>query len=59
MGALYCTIGVRVVAADAYVVEMIALREIFHRFEESWTIVSNNLTERSPPAEDILIDPVS
>jgi hypothetical protein len=59
MGALYRTIGVRVVAADAYVVEMIALREIVHRFEESWAIVSNNLAERSPPTEDVLIDPVS
>jgi hypothetical protein len=59
MRALYSTIGARVVAADAYVVEMIALREIFHHFEESWTIVSNNLTERSPPTEDILVDPVS
>jgi hypothetical protein len=59
MGVLYRTIGARVVATDAYVVEMIAPREIFHRFEESWTIVSNNLTERSPPTEDILVDPVS
>jgi hypothetical protein len=59
MGVLYRTIGVRVVAADVYVVEVIVLREIFHRFEESWTVVSNNLTERSPPTEDVLIDPVS
>jgi hypothetical protein len=59
MRALYSTIGARVVAADAYVIEMIALRQVFHRLEEGWTIVSNNLTERSPPAEDILIDPVS
>jgi hypothetical protein len=59
MRALYCTIGARVVAADPYVVEMISLRQVFHRFEECWTIVSNNLTERSPPTEDILIDPVS
>jgi hypothetical protein len=53
MRALYSTIGVRVVAADAYVVEVIALREIFHCFEEGWTIVSNNLAERSPPTEDV------
>jgi hypothetical protein len=59
MGVLYRTIGVRVVAADAYVIEMIVLRQVFHRFEEGWTIVSNNLVERSPPTEDILIDPVS
>jgi hypothetical protein len=59
MGALYHTIGVRVVAADTYVVEMIVLRQIFHRFEESWAVVSNNLAERSPPTEDVLIDPVS
>jgi hypothetical protein len=59
VGALYSTIGVIVVAADAYVVEMVALRQIFHCFEEGWTIVSNNLMERSPPAEDILIDPIS
>jgi hypothetical protein len=59
MGVLYCTIGVRVVATDLYVIEMIALQEVFHCFEESWAIVSNNLTERSPPAKDILIDPVS
>jgi hypothetical protein len=58
MRALYHTIGARVVAADAYVVEVIALRQVLHRFEECWTIVSNNLVERSPPAEDILIDPV-
>jgi hypothetical protein len=56
VGALYCTIGARVVAADPYVVEMISLRQVF---EEGWTIVSNNLMERSPLAEDILIDPVS
>jgi hypothetical protein len=59
MRALYRTIGARVVAADAYVVEVIALRQVLHRFEERWTIVSNNLAERSPPAEDVLIDPVS
>jgi hypothetical protein len=59
MGALYCTIGTRVLATDPYVIEMIALREIFHCFEESWPIVSNNLTGGSPPAKDILIDPVS
>jgi hypothetical protein len=59
MRVLYSTIGVRVVAADAYVVEMVALRQVFHRFEEGWTVVSNNLMERSPLAEDILIDPVS
>jgi hypothetical protein len=59
MGALYHTVGTRVVAADAYVVEMIALREIFHCFEEGWIVVSNNLTERSPLAKDILVDPVS
>jgi hypothetical protein len=59
VGVLYRTIGARVVAADAYVVEMISLGQIFHRFEESWTVVSNNLTERSPPTEDVLIDPVS
>jgi hypothetical protein len=59
MGALYRTIGTRVVAADPYVIEMIALRQVFHRFEEGWTVVSNNLAERSPPAEDILVDPVS
>jgi hypothetical protein len=59
MGALYSTIGVRVVAADVYVVEIISFQEVFHCLEESWTIVSNNLTERSPLAEDILIDPVS
>jgi hypothetical protein len=59
MGALYCTIGARVVATDAYVIEMVALQEIVHRFEESWAIVSNNLAERSPPTEDVLIDPVS
>jgi hypothetical protein len=59
MGALYRTVGVRVVAADAYVVEMIALRQVFHCLEEGWTVVSNNLVERSPPAKDILIDPVS
>jgi hypothetical protein len=59
MGALYWTIGARVVAADPYVIEMIALQQVFHRFEESWTIVSNNLMERSPPAKDILVDPVS
>jgi hypothetical protein len=59
MRALYSTIGTRVVAADAYVVEVIALREIFHHFEEGWTVVSNNLAERSTPTEDVLIDPVS
>jgi hypothetical protein len=59
MRALYRTNGMRVVAADVYVVEMVVLREVVHRFEESWTIVSNNLMERSPPAKDILIDPVS
>jgi hypothetical protein len=59
MGVLYRTIGTRVVATDPYVIEMVALREVFHCFEESWTIVSNNLMERSPPAKDILIDPVS
>jgi hypothetical protein len=59
MGVLYRTIGARVVSADPYVIEMIALREVFHRFEESWTIVSNNLAERSPLAKDILVDPVS
>jgi hypothetical protein len=59
MRALYSTIGARVVAADAYVVEVIALREIFYRFEEGWAVVSNNLAERSPPIEDVLIDPVS
>jgi hypothetical protein len=59
MGALYRTVGVRVVAADAYVIEMIVLRQVFHCFEEGWTVVSNNLMERSPLAEDILIDPVS
>jgi hypothetical protein len=52
MRVLYSTIGARVVAADVYVVEVIALREIFHRFEEGWTVVSNNLVERSPPTED-------
>jgi hypothetical protein len=57
MGALYSTIGARVVAADPYVIEMIVLQQIFHCFEEGWTIVSNNLVERSPPAKDILIDP--
>jgi hypothetical protein len=57
--ALYRTIGARVVAADAYVIEVISLRQVFHCFEEGWTIVSNNLTERSPPTEDVLIDPVS
>jgi hypothetical protein len=59
MRALYHTIGVRVVAADVYVVEMIALQQVFHRFKEGWAVVSNNLTERSPPTKDILIDPVS
>jgi hypothetical protein len=59
MGALYRTIGTRVVATDPYVIEIIALREVFHCLEESWTIVSNNLAERSPPAKDILVDPVS
>jgi hypothetical protein len=59
MRALYSTIGVRVVAADAYVIEMVALREVLYRFEEGWTIVSNNLMKRSPPAKDILIDLVS
>jgi hypothetical protein len=59
MGALYHTIGSRVVATDPYVIEMIVLREVFHHFEESWTIVSNNLVERFPPAKDILVDPVS
>jgi hypothetical protein len=59
VGVLYSTIGARVVATDAYVVEMVALLQVFHRFEEGWTIVSNNLMERSPPAEDILIDPIS
>jgi hypothetical protein len=58
MRVLYSTIGTRVVAADAYVVGVIALREIFHCFEEGWTVVSNNLTERSPLTEDVLIDPV-
>jgi hypothetical protein len=41
------------------VVEMISLGQVFHCFEEGCTIVSNNLMERSPPAEDILIDPIS
>jgi hypothetical protein len=59
VGALYRTVGARVGAADAYVVEVIALQEIFHRFEESWAVVSNNLAERSPPTEDVLIDPIS
>jgi hypothetical protein len=59
MRALYRTIGARVIATDAYVVEVIALRQVFHRFEEGWTIVSNNLAERSPPTEDVLIDPIS
>jgi hypothetical protein len=59
MGVLYCTIGSRVVAADPYMIEIIVLREILHFFEESWTIVSNNLTERSPLAKDILVDAVS
>jgi hypothetical protein len=59
VGAFYHTIGVRVIAADLYVVEVISLQQVFHRFEEGWTIVSNNVTERSPLAEDILIDPVS
>jgi hypothetical protein len=59
VGAFYRTIGTRVVAADAYVIEMILLRQVFHHFEEGWTIVSNNLMERSPLAEDILIDPIS
>jgi hypothetical protein len=59
MGTLYRTVGTRVVAADVYVVEMIALQQVFHCLEEGWTIVSNNLAERSPPAKDILIDPVS
>jgi hypothetical protein len=59
VGVLYRTIGARVVAADLYVVEVISLQQVVHHFEEGWTIVSNNLTERSPPAEDVLIDPVS
>jgi hypothetical protein len=59
VGALYRTIGARVVAADAYVIEMVALWQVFHCFEEGWAIVSNDLMERSPLAEDILIDPVS
>jgi hypothetical protein len=50
---------VGIVASDVYVVEMISLRQVFHHFEEGWTIVSNNLMERSPPAEDILIDSIS
>jgi hypothetical protein len=49
----------RVVSADPYMVEMVALWEILHHFEESWTVVSNNLAERSSPAKDIHIDPVS
>jgi hypothetical protein len=59
MRALYSTIGSRVVSADLYVIEMVALREILHRFEESWIIVSNNLMERSLPVKDILVDLVS
>jgi hypothetical protein len=59
MRALYSTIGSRVVSADPYMIDVVALREVLRRFEESWPIVSNNLAERSPPAMDILVDPVS
>jgi hypothetical protein len=59
MRVLYSTIGMRVVSADPYMVEMVVLREIFHCFEESWTVVSNDLMERSPLKKDILVDPVS
>jgi hypothetical protein len=59
MRVLYSTIGMRVVSADLYRIEMVALLEVLHCFEESWSIVSNNLAERSPLAKDILMDPVS
>jgi hypothetical protein len=59
MRVLYSTMCSRVVSADPYMIDMIALWEVLHCFEESWTIVSNNLTERSPLTKDILVDPVS
>jgi hypothetical protein len=59
MRALYSTIGSRVVSADLYMIDMVVLQEVLHRFEESWTVVSNNLSERSPLAKDVFIDPVS
>jgi hypothetical protein len=40
-------------------IEMVALQEILHCFEEIWTVVNNNLTERSPLTKDVFIDPVS
>jgi hypothetical protein len=59
MRVLYRTIGARVVAADPYVIEMVALQQVLHHFEESWAIVGNNLVERSPLEKDVLVDPVS
>jgi hypothetical protein len=47
MRALYSTVGARVVAADAYVVKMIALRQVFHRLRKARPL-SVTISQRDP-----------
>jgi hypothetical protein len=58
MGMLNKTIGPRIVSADMNMIDVISLNKIFDGSDKDWCIVGNNLSNRTPSAHNVLIQPV-
>ena len=59
MGTLDETISARIVTRNAYMMDVILLREMRGGLEEGRAVVGDNLRERTPSAYYVFVDPIA
>jgi hypothetical protein len=53
------TICARVVTTDMNVIYLVLVGEIRECFEEGWTVICDNFSQRTPSAENIFKNPIA